>query len=73
MFLAGFIYNNDLGNTARAKQTYEAYLKNYPDSSFAADAKLELNTLGKSPDEVLQAMRDTLTPPKPQPEADDDE
>ncbi len=69
LFLAGFIYNNDLGNLDRARQAYEGYLTMYPDSSWARDAKFELANLGKTPDEILQSLRDTLNETQPEPSA----
>jgi tetratricopeptide (TPR) repeat protein len=66
LFLAGFIYNNELGNDERAGQAYNKYLKLYPDSSWAENAQFELDNLGKTPDEVLQALRDTITEVEPE-------
>jgi len=53
MFLIGYLYNNDLHNSDSAAAAYRRFLAKYPGSAMAESAQFELNTLGKSPDEVL--------------------
>jgi tetratricopeptide (TPR) repeat protein len=53
MFLIGYLYNNELHNLDSAGAAYRRFLDRYPDSEMAASARFELNTLGKSPDELL--------------------
>jgi tetratricopeptide (TPR) repeat protein len=53
MFLIGYIYNNQLGNLDSARVAYERFLQRYPDHEMAESARFELNSLGKSPEELL--------------------
>lgn len=54
MFLIGFIYNNQLHNFDSAKIAYEAFLMKFPEHDLALSAKMEIQTLGKSPEELIQ-------------------
>lgn len=53
MFLVGYIYNNDLHQLDSAAAAYRRFLEKYPDNEMARSAEFELNTLGKSPEELL--------------------
>jgi outer membrane protein assembly factor BamD (BamD/ComL family) len=53
MFLIGYLYNNNLHNLDSAGAAYRRFLTKYPESSYAVSAQFELNTLGKSPDELI--------------------
>jgi N-acetylmuramoyl-L-alanine amidase len=46
LFTIGEIYRDDLKNNAQAKATFEDYLKHYPRSRLAAQAKLALAEIG---------------------------
>ncbi len=52
--MAGFILANELNKTEEAKVIYEEFLKKYPDNQLAGSVKLELESIGKSPEEILQ-------------------
>ncbi|MCF8306417.1 MAG: outer membrane protein assembly factor BamD [Ignavibacteriales bacterium] len=54
LFMAGFIYANELNDLNRAKDNYELFLLKYPQSDLADDAEMELQNLGKTPEEILQ-------------------
>ncbi len=55
LFMLGFVYENDLGDLAKAKSTYEAFLQKYPDDpDFADDAQTALKMLGKTPEEIIR-------------------
>ena len=54
LFMAGFILANDLKDFEKAKQTYNLYLEKYPNGQLADDARVELENLGKSPEEILK-------------------
>ena len=67
LFMTGFIYENDLNDLPKAKQTYETFLQRYPnDPDFADDAQSALKMLGKSPEEIIkefeaqQRIKDSL-------------
>lgn len=53
LFMAGFILANDLRDLDAAKSTYELYLEKYPNGQLADDARVELENLGKTPEEIL--------------------
>lgn len=58
LFMQAFIYENDLRDLNKAKTTYEEFLQKYPnDPDYADDAKIALQTLGKSPEEMLKSFR----------------
>lgn len=47
LFMIGYIYNNNLNDTAKAAQTYRNLIKLYPKSEFVPSAKFELEHLGQ--------------------------
>lgn len=53
MMMVGFIYANELNETDKAKSIYEEFLKKYPESELASSVKLELESIGLSPEEIL--------------------
>jgi len=54
LFMAGFIYANELQNYSEAEKLYKQFLSEYPDNELAASAQAELDNLGLSPEEILQ-------------------
>ena len=55
LFMMGFIYENDLGDLNKAKETYQTFLNRYPnDPDYADDAQNALKFLGKSPEEIIR-------------------
>ncbi|MDT7942601.1 MAG: tetratricopeptide repeat protein [Bacteroidota bacterium] len=54
LFFQAFIYENQLNDTARARETYERFLSYYPNHRLAEQARQALRLLGKSPEEVIQ-------------------
>lgn len=57
LFLIGYIYNNNLQLHDSAKIFYELFLQKYPAHDLATSVKIELETLGLSPQEVLDAKQ----------------
>ncbi|MCX7876655.1 MAG: tetratricopeptide repeat protein [Melioribacteraceae bacterium] len=53
-FLVGYILANHLNKLDEAKLAYQFFLDNYPENELAKSIKLELENLGKSPEEILQ-------------------
>ena len=53
-FMTGFIYANDMNELDKAKAAYEAFLQKYPNDELAESAKMELENLGKSPEELIK-------------------
>jgi TolA-binding protein len=52
-FMVGFIYNNELKKVDSAKIAYESFLQKYPQSPMVSSAQFELETLGKTPEQIL--------------------
>ena len=45
MFLTGYIYENHLGDTAKARKTYTDFINAYPNSELAEEATLSLRNI----------------------------
>lgn len=60
-FTIGFTYANQLQDFDKAKTAYNKYLAQYPDSSFAPHVRTELENLGKTPEELLNALQQDTT------------
>lgn len=54
MFLQGFIYDSDLGDTLNARKYYEQFLTKYPEHPLAANASQLLSVLGKDPEALIR-------------------
>ena len=54
LFMAGFIYANELKNYDEAIKTYKLFLEKYPDNQLASSAKDELDNMGLTPEEILK-------------------
>lgn len=59
LFLKAFTYENYLNELEKARTTYELFLNKYPDHSFANDAQVSLDNLGKSPEEIIRAFNES--------------
>lgn len=54
LFMAGFIFANDIQDFTKAKAIYNLFLQKYPDDELADDAKEELENMGLTPEEILE-------------------
>lgn len=54
LFLVGYIYGNNLQMKDSAKYYLEEFLKKYPEHDLVPSVRLELESLGRSPQEVLE-------------------
>jgi TolA-binding protein len=54
LFMAGFIEANELKNFDSASETYNLFIKAYPDHDLTVSAKEELENMGLTPEEILQ-------------------
>lgn len=64
LFITAEIYENVLFDIENARKYYELFIKKYPNSHLADDAKIILQNLGKTPEELLQNIlnnKDTLS------------
>ncbi len=62
LFFQAFLYENQLNDTAQARQTYERFLSYYPDHRLAEQARQAIDLLGKSPETILQEFFQKQTP-----------
>jgi tetratricopeptide (TPR) repeat protein len=58
LFLIGYIYENYFGEYGKARDIYESFLKKYPDHDFADDARISIENLGKSPEELIKSFEE---------------
>lgn len=56
LIAAGFLYNNEIHNLDSARKYYETFVITYPDHMYTEDIKSELQNLGKTPEEMLDAI-----------------
>ncbi len=57
LFLKAFTYENYLNQMDSAKVSYQLFLEKYPSHSFANDAEVSLNNLGKSAEEIIKSFK----------------
>ena len=54
LFLEAFIYETELNKLDMAKQKYEEFITKYPQNDLYPDAKISLENLGKSGEEIMK-------------------
>lgn len=52
--LATFVYDEQLHDLDKARETYQQIVDNYPESPFAADAAIAITQLGMTPEELIK-------------------
>ena len=52
--LATFVYDEQLHDLDKARETYQQIIDNYPDNPFAKDAEISITQLGMTPDELIR-------------------
>ena len=52
--LATFVYEEQLGDLDKARETYQQIVDNYPDNPFAKDAAIAITQLGMTPEELVR-------------------
>jgi outer membrane protein assembly factor BamD (BamD/ComL family) len=58
LFLKGYIQENSMQLFEDAKNTYELFLQKYPKSTMAKDARLAIDFMGKSAEELWNIISD---------------
>jgi hypothetical protein len=58
LFLMGYIYENYFQELGKAKELYLSFLAKYPDHDFADDARVSIDNLGKSPEELIRSFEE---------------
>ena len=54
MFLKPFVYEDQLKDMAKAKESYEAFIDRFPEHDMADAARFSIKNLGKSPEELIR-------------------
>lgn len=54
LFVAAFIQANEISQFDNAKENYELFLKQFPQSELTESVKIELDNLGLTPDEIIE-------------------
>jgi outer membrane protein assembly factor BamD (BamD/ComL family) len=56
-FMKGFLFDNDLKDSATAHKFYNEFIEKYPKSEFVDDAQMLIKNLGKSEEEILKELQ----------------
>ena len=56
--LASFVYDEQLHDLDKARETYQQIIDEYPDSPFAADATIAITQLGMTPEELVRMFEE---------------
>jgi|JI10StandDraft_1071094.scaffolds.fasta_scaffold00526_24 TolA-binding protein len=56
LFMKGFLFDGTLHDSTNAAKYYQEFLDKYPENQFAKDAKMLLQNLGKTDEEVLKDL-----------------
>jgi tetratricopeptide (TPR) repeat protein len=57
-FLQAFVYENQLGDTAAARQLYTQFIQNNPDHNFVVEAEVAIRNLGKSAEDLIREFEE---------------
>jgi len=57
LFLKAFTFDNYMQEYDSAKIYYQAFLSKYPKHNFAKDAKMSMENLGKSPEDIVKGFQ----------------
>ena len=52
--LASFVYDEQLHDLDKARETYQRIMDEYPDTPFAADASIAITQVGMTPEELVK-------------------
>ena len=55
-FSQAFTYEYYLGDIEKAKTAYQDFITRYPDNELAGQAKISMDNLGKTPEEMLKSV-----------------
>ncbi len=58
IFIRGFIYDDKLKDTAKARAMYQMVIDKYPHDSLASQSRAALSILGKSYDEIIKQFEE---------------
>ena len=58
MFFKAYIYENQIKNLDKAKEIYLQFIEKYPNGDVANDARIALQNLGKSPEQMIREFEE---------------
>jgi TolA-binding protein len=64
-FMIGYVYNNSLKDTAKAREAYQVFLDKYPGHELTESVKWELQYLGKDINEIATFSKTPAEKPAP--------
>lgn len=56
-FMKGFMFDNELKDTATARKFYTEFIEKFPKSEFVDDAQMLISNLGKSEEQILEELQ----------------
>lgn len=62
LFLKAFTYDTRLYDTTSARHYYELFIQKYPEHEFAPEAQAAIQTLGKSPEDLIREFEQSNNP-----------
>ena len=60
MFLKGFVYEDQIRDLEKAKESYEAFIEKYPDHDMTEAARFSIKNLGKSPEDLIKEFEEKV-------------
>jgi TolA-binding protein len=54
LFLQAYVYENSMQDNDKAKVAYTKFIEFYPNSELAEDARLSIENLGKTPEQIFE-------------------
>lgn len=57
LYMQGFVYESHLESFGKAKDKYEAIIKNYPDHELAQQAQMSIDNFGKTDEEIVKSFQ----------------
>lgn len=60
MFLTGYIYENHLGDTSKAKEVYRNFVATYPESELAEEAEMAIKNMSIPLEQIIGVKKDTV-------------
>ena len=54
LFFKAFIYENINKDLDKAREIYLLFIEKYPNDNFVKDARMAINNLGKSPEDIIK-------------------
>ncbi|MBI9036736.1 MAG: tetratricopeptide repeat protein [Bacteroidales bacterium] len=58
MFLKAYVYDNNMQSYDLARKLYTEFIEKYPDNEFADDARVSIQNLGKTPEEIIKEIEE---------------